>query len=184
MFKAPPGPARGSDEEQGVGSLLRSLSGVRWEELRDATGAAASGIPPLLSRTAYGDEDTARIAIDDLGDAICALRFVVGEATAPTVPFLLELAGSPHVACKAELLDLLGSIYRTDQWHSAAAATQDHKHDASYRQQTGWETASRTAVCAGRSVIEGVASSVRPEEATPARRLLQVMDDTLPFPEL
>lgn len=88
------------------------------------------------------------------------------------------------MACKAELLDLLGSIYRTDQWHSAAAATQDRKHDASYRQQTGWETASRTAVYAGRSVIEGVASSVRPEEATPARKLLQMMDDTLPFPEL
>lgn len=91
-----------------MGSVLRSASGARWGELRDATGAAAGGIPSLLSRIAYGDEDTARIAIDDLGDAICALGFVVGEATAPTVPFLLELAGSPHVACGAELLDLLG----------------------------------------------------------------------------
>ncbi|KQX56105.1 hypothetical protein ASE09_25785 [Streptomyces sp. Root66D1] len=167
-----------------MGSLLRSVSGVRWGELRDATGAAADGIPPLLSRIAYGDEDTARIAIDDLGDVICTLGFVVGEATAPTVPFLLELVGSPHVARKAELLDLLGSICRTDQWHSAAAATQGRKHDASYRQQTGWEAASRTAVYAGRSVIVGAASSVRPEEAAPARKLLQVMDDTPPFPEL
>jgi hypothetical protein len=166
-----------------VGSLLRSVSAVRWGELCDATGAAAGGIPPLLSRIAYGDEDTARIAIDELGDAVCALGFVVGEATAPTVPFLLELAGSPHVACKAEVLDLLGSICRTDQWHSAAAATQGRKHDASYRQQTGWEAASRIAVHAGRSVIERVASSVRPEEATPARKLLQVMDETPPFPE-
>ncbi|MFE3153164.1 hypothetical protein ACFXJ6_42125 [Streptomyces sp. NPDC059218] len=167
-----------------MGSLLRSVSGVRWGELRDATGAAAGGIPPLLSRIAYGDEDTARIAIDDLGDAICALGFVVGEATAPTVPFLLELIGSPHVACKAELLDLLGSICRTDQWHSAAAATQDREHDASYRQQPDWEAAARTAVYAGQPVIEGVASSVRPEEAASARKLLQVMADTLPFPEL
>jgi hypothetical protein len=166
-----------------VGSLLRSVSGVRWGELCDATGAAAGGIPPLLSRIAYGDEDTARIAIDELGDAVCALGFVVGEATAHTVPFLLELAGSPHVACKAEVLDLLGRICRTAQWHSAAAATQDRKHDASYRQQTGWEAASRTAVYAGRSVIEGVASSVRPEEAAPARKLLQVMDETPPFPK-
>lgn len=167
-----------------MGSLLRSVSGVRWGELRDATGAAAGSIPPLLSRIAYGDEDTARTAVDDLGDAICALGFVVGEATAPTVPFLLELVGSPHVACKAELLDLLGSICRTGQWHSAAAATQDRKHDASYQQQPGWEAASRTAVYAGRPVIEGVAASVRPEEATPARKLLQVMDNTPPFPEL
>ncbi|MCX5302114.1 MULTISPECIES: hypothetical protein [Streptomyces] len=167
-----------------MGSLLRNVSRVRWGELRDGTGAAAGGIPPLLSRIAHGDEDTARIAIDDLGDAICALGFVVGEATAPTVPFLLELVGSPHVACKAELLDLLGSICQTDQWHSAAAATQDRKHEAGYRQRTGWEAAARAAVYAGRSVIEGVATAVRPEEAAPARKLLQVMDDTLPFPEL
>ncbi|MGW6290948.1 hypothetical protein [Streptomyces sp. NPDC055107] len=167
-----------------MGSLLRSVSGVRWGELRDATGAAAGGIPPLLSRIAYGDEDTARIAIDDLGDAVCALGFVVGEATVPTVPFLLELAGSPQVACKAELLDLLGGIYRTDQWHFAAASTQDRKYGASYQRQTGWEAAARAAVYAGRSVIEGVASSVRPEEAMPARKLLQVVDDTPPFPEL
>ncbi|NEB99835.1 hypothetical protein [Streptomyces anulatus] len=167
-----------------MGSLLRSVSGVRWGELRDATGAAAGGIPSLLSRIAYGDEDTARIAVDELGDAICALGFVVGEATAPTVPFLLELAGSPHVARRAELLDLLGDIFRADQWHSAAAATRGRRHDASYRRQTGWETAARTAVYAGRSIVEGVASSVRPEEATPARKLLEVMDDTQPFPEL
>ncbi|MFJ7779485.1 hypothetical protein [Streptomyces yangpuensis] len=167
-----------------MGSLLRSVAGVRWGELRDATGAAAGGIPPLLSRIAYGDEDTARIAVDDLGDAICALGFVVGEATALTVPFLLELVGSPHVACKGELLDLLGSICRTDQWHSAAAATQDRKHDASYQRQPGWEAASRSAVYAGRSVVEGAAASVRPEEAAPARKLLQLMDDTPRFPEL
>ncbi|MGW9373787.1 hypothetical protein ACWGVR_27695 [Streptomyces xanthophaeus] len=166
-----------------MGSLLKGVSEVRWGELRDATGAAAGGVPPLLSRIAYGDEDTARIAIDDLGDAICALGFVVGEATAPTVPFLLELLGSPHVACKAELLDLLGSICRADQWHSAAAAAQDRNHDASYQQQPDWEAAARSAVYAGRSVIEGVASSVRPEEATPARKLLQGMDCIPPFPE-
>ncbi|WP_328792518.1 MULTISPECIES: hypothetical protein [unclassified Streptomyces] len=166
-----------------MGSLLRGVSGVRWGELHDATGAAACGIPPLLSRIAHGDQDTARIAVDDLGDAICALGFVVGEATAHTVPFLLELVGSPHVACKAELLDLLERICRTDQWHSAAAAAQGRKHEASYRQQTGWEAAARTAVYAGRSVITGVASSVRPEEATPARKLLLVMDGTPPFPE-
>lgn len=87
-----------------------------------------------------------------------------------------RLAGSPHVACKAELLDLLRCICRTDQWHSAAAAARESKHGAGYRQQPGWEA----AVHAGRSVIEGVASSVRPEEAMPARKLLQVMDDTLP----
>ncbi|MFB7949342.1 hypothetical protein ACFC6L_31005 [Kitasatospora phosalacinea] len=167
-----------------MGSLLRSVSGVRWANLRDATGDPAGGIPPLLSRIAYGDQETARTAIEELGDAVCALGFVVGEATAPAVPFLVELAGAPHVACKAELLDLLGSICRTDQWHSAAATAGSGKRDTNYRQQPGWEAAARTAVHAGRSVIEGVASSVRPEEAAAARRLLQVMDHIPPFPEL
>ncbi|MFC8585209.1 hypothetical protein ACFUGD_11755 [Streptomyces sp. NPDC057217] len=166
-----------------MGSLLRGVSRVRWGELRDATGAAADGVPPLLSRIAYGDESAARVAVDDLGDALCALGFVVGEATAPAVPFLLELAGSLHVSCKAELLDLLGSICRADQWHSAAAATRGRKNDADYRRQAGWETAARAAVHAGRPTVEGLASSVRPEEVTPARKLLRVLDGTPPFPE-
>ncbi|MFB7473555.1 hypothetical protein [Kitasatospora sp. NPDC056184] len=167
-----------------MGSLLKGVSRVRWADLRDATGAPARGIPPLLSRIAYGDEDTARTAVEELGDAVCALGFVVGEATAPTVPFLLELAGAPHVACKAEVLDLLGSICRTSQWHSAAAAAGHGERDTGYRLQPGWEAAARAAVHAGRSAIAGVASSVRPEEAAAARRLLQLMDHALPLPAL
>ncbi|MER5348840.1 hypothetical protein ABT093_00670 [Kitasatospora sp. NPDC002551] len=166
-----------------MGSPLRSVSGVRWAELRDATGAPAGGIPPLLARIAHGDEDAARLAVDELGDAVCALGFVVGEATAPAVPFLVELAATPHVSCKAELLDLLGSICQADQWHSACAADRIGRRDTSHRRQSGWEAAARRAVLAGRSVIAAVASSVRPEEATAARRLLQTMDHIPPFPE-
>lgn len=88
------------------------------------------------------------------------------------------------MTCKAELLDLLGSICQADQWHSATATAESSKRDTGYRQQPGWEAATRTAVYAGRSVIEGVASSIRPEEAAAARRLLQVMDHIPPFPEL
>ncbi|MYW17010.1 hypothetical protein GT039_15780 [Streptomyces sp. SID2955] len=167
-----------------MGSLLKRVSGINWNELRDAQQAPAGTIPPLLSRIAYADEDTARLAIDELGDTVCALGFVVGEATAPTVPFLLELAGAPHVPCKAELLDLLGSICRAEQWHSAAAAARDSKYYTSYREQPGWEAAARAAVTAGRPVIEGLAASVRPEESAPARKLLQVMDEVPPFPKL
>ncbi|MFI8085410.1 hypothetical protein ACIF6L_32055 [Kitasatospora sp. NPDC086009] len=167
-----------------MGSLLRGVNGVRWADLGDAAGASAGGIPSLLSRIAYGDEVAARTAIDELGDVICALGFVVSDATAPTVPFLVELFGAPHTACKTELLDLLGSICQSDQWHSAAVAARGDERDASYRQQLGWEDAARTAVFASRSVIEGAASSALPEEATAARRLLRVMDHSTPFPEL
>ncbi|GGR37312.1 hypothetical protein GCM10010282_32440 [Streptomyces roseolus] len=99
------------------------------------------------------------------------------------MPFLLEPVGSPRVACKAELLDLPGGICRADQWPSAAETGLDRKPDASYRRRPCWEAAARTAVYAGRSVIEGVASSVRPEEAPPARKLLQEKDCVSPFPE-
>ncbi|MES5820700.1 hypothetical protein [Streptomyces sp. RG80] len=164
-----------------MGSLLKGVSGVRWEDLRDARQLPAGDIPPLLSRIAYGGEDTARHALDELGDLVCALGFVVGEATAPTVPFLLELAGAPYVPCKAEVLDLLESVYRTEQWHSSAVAAGGPQR-TSFREQPAWEVAGREAVRAGRAVIEGLASSVRPEEAEPARKLLLTMDRTPPFP--
>ncbi|MEV6295007.1 hypothetical protein AB0M41_32285 [Streptomyces sp. NPDC051896] len=166
-----------------MGSLLKGVSGVRWGELRDARQLPAGDIPPLLSRIAYGGEDTARLAVEELGDNVCALGLVVGEATGSTVPFLLELAGAPYVPCKAELLDLLESIYRTDNWHSSAAAAGGPKR-TSFREQPAWELAAREAVHAGRLVIEGLASSVRPEEAEPARKLLLARDDAPPFPDL
>ncbi|KOG32808.1 hypothetical protein [Streptomyces resistomycificus] len=166
-----------------MGSLLKGVSGVRWGELRDARQLPAGDIPPLLSRIAYGGEDTARLGIDELGDLVCALGFVVGEATASTVPFLLELAGAPQVPCKAELLELLESIYRTEQWHSSAAAAGVPKR-TSFHEQPPWEIACRVAVRAGRPIIEGLASSVRPEETEPARKLLRTMDEVPPFPKI
>ncbi|MFI6034776.1 hypothetical protein ACIBBD_11550 [Streptomyces sp. NPDC051315] len=166
-----------------MGSLLKGVAGVRWGGLRDAQGARAGSIPPLLSRVAYGGEDTARLAIDELGDRICALGFVVGEATAPTVPFLLELVGAPHVPCKADLLDLLERICRTENWHSSAAAAGGPKRTA-FKEQPDWEATSRAAVRAGRSVVEALAESVRPEEAEAARALLRVMDEVPPFPNV
>lgn len=62
-----------------MGGLLRAFPGSGGVSCVTPRGASADGIRPLLSRIAYGDEDTARIAVDDLGDAICALGFVVGE---------------------------------------------------------------------------------------------------------
>jgi hypothetical protein len=160
--------------------VLKGVARIRWAELRDAQGASAVRIPPLLSRIAYGDADTARLAVDELGGSLCALGFVVGEATAPAVPFLLELAGTPHLPCKAELLGLLESICRARQWHAAAG---DGGLGANYRRQPGWERAARAAVYTGRPIVESLASSVRPEEAGPARSLLRAMDEAALIPE-
>ncbi|MEU2288227.1 hypothetical protein ABZ614_41095 [Streptomyces sp. NPDC013178] len=158
-----------------MGSVLKGVPGVRWGDLRGAQ-APARDIPPLLSRIAWGGEDAARLAIDDLGDCICALGFVVGEATAPTVPFLLELAEAPFVPCKPELLELLEKIYRTQTWHSSAVAADGPKRK-NFQEQPGWEVAARAAVLAGRRVIEGLAGSVQPEVADAARRLLRAIDE-------
>ncbi|MDX2707559.1 hypothetical protein PV350_32645 [Streptomyces sp. PA03-6a] len=166
-----------------MGSLLRGVSRVPWGELLDALGAPAGSVPPLLSRIAYGDAPTGRAAVDELGDVVCALGFVVGAATAPTVPFLLELIAVPHQPCTAELLDLLGKIVRAETWHSSAAAAGGLEHGP-FRHQPLWEVASRAAVFAGRPVVEAVAGSIRPEEAEAARQLLRAMDDVRPFPEL
>ncbi|MEU4094599.1 hypothetical protein [Streptomyces sp. NPDC026673] len=166
-----------------MGSLLTGVSRIRWGALRDALGAPAGSVPPLLSRIAYGDAGTGRAAVDELGDAVCALGFVVGEATAPTVPFLLELIAAPHQSCTAEVLELLERILRTDTWHASAAAAGRPEHGA-FRQQPLWEVASRAAVNAGRPVVEVVAGSIRPDEAEAARRLLRAMDEVRPFPEL
>ncbi|WP_426567806.1 hypothetical protein [Streptomyces canus] len=165
-----------------MGSLLKGVPGVRWGDLRGAQ-APARDIPPLLSRIAWGGEDVARLAIDDLGDCICALGFVVGEATAPTVPFLLELAEAPHVPCKPELLELLEKIYRTQTWHSSAVAAGGPKRK-NFQEQPGWEVAARAAVLAGRRVIEGLAGSVQPEVADAARRLLRAIDEDPGLPEV
>ncbi|WP_149827962.1 hypothetical protein [Streptomyces tailanensis] len=154
--------------------------------LRDAQGESPERIPPLLTRIAYGDEATARLAVDELGGSLCALGFVVGEATAPAVPFLLELAGAPHLPCKAELLGLLESICRARQWQTAAAAAARAGGGglgADYRRQPGWERAARAAVYTGRPIVESLASSVRPEEAGPARSLLRSMDEAALLPE-
>ncbi|WP_242441085.1 hypothetical protein [Streptomyces sp. CB02923] len=154
---------------------------MHWAELRHSQGETAASVPSLLSRIVYGGEDAARQAADDLGECVCGLGFVVGEATAPAVPFLLELAGTPHVPCKTELLELLENIGRADVWHASASTARNTKHSPSYREQLGWEAASRATVLTGRPVVERLASSVRPEEAEPARKLLRAMDEVPPF---
>ncbi|MFC8827594.1 hypothetical protein ACFT9I_19895 [Streptomyces sp. NPDC057137] len=150
-----------------MGTLLKGLSRVPWGELRDARGSAW-GVPGLLGRVAWAaDAEVARAALEEIGERVCELGFVVCEATAYTVPFLLDLAGSPdprHLACKADVLELLLAILTAQQWPSHLA------------EQVGWETASHDAVRAGRSLIEGLAASVHPDVAAAASRVLLAMD--------
>ncbi|MET9148841.1 hypothetical protein [Streptomyces sp. NPDC004042] len=99
---------------------LSALGQVPWSDIRDSTGSAV-GIPPLLRSMARGDADTARAALKELRGRICQYGFVVEQATAPTVPFLWELARTPQVTCRPQIIQLLRSIADARQWESVAA---------------------------------------------------------------
>ncbi|MFF0969154.1 hypothetical protein ACWDQO_19070 [Streptomyces sp. NPDC003703] len=99
---------------------LSALGQVPWSDIRDATGSAA-GIPPLLRSMARGDAEAARAALKELRGRICQYGFVVEQATAPTVPFLWELARTPQVTCRPQIIQLLRNIADARQWESVAA---------------------------------------------------------------
>ncbi|MFJ9738567.1 hypothetical protein [Streptomyces sp. NPDC101166] len=92
-----------------------------WPEIKDSTGSAEA-IPTLLTTVARGDADTAGPALGQLRQRICQYGFVVGQATAATVPFLWELVRLPQVTCRVEILHLLKSIAVARQWETTATA--------------------------------------------------------------
>lgn len=157
-----------------MGTVLKGLQRVRWGDLGAARGATARAIPALLAKAAWADEETASTAVDELADLILELGFVVQEATAPTVPFLIELAGAPDVAGKADVLALLLGVFNGRQW-SAAAEAASAKCAGNYAEQVGWEAASQQAVKAGQAVFKELAGSAGPQVAEVATELLRTI---------
>lgn len=157
-----------------MGTILRGLQRVPWGDLQVPRGSAKS-IPALLSKTAWSDRETASLALDDLTDLVCELGFVISEATAPTVPFLIELAGAPQVMCKVEVLELLRKIFTGRQWTAASEAFSTPR-EIHLAQQVGWERAAQEAVAAGRSVFEGMTESIDPDVADAATKLVQAIE--------
>ncbi|MFC9680450.1 hypothetical protein [Streptomyces sp. NPDC056948] len=152
-----------------MGIILKGLQRVPWGDLEVPRGSATD-IPTLLSKAAWSGRDTGGLA-----DLVCELGFVISEATAPTVPFLLELAGAPHVACKPEVLKLLLDIYSSHEWsHSAADALP--KYADNYTHQVQWEIDAHEAVLTDRQIIEGLTDSIDPDVAGAASRLLDTID--------
>ncbi|MFF5494206.1 hypothetical protein [Streptomyces aquilus] len=125
---------------------------VPWSDIEDSTGSAAA-IPYLLAAIASGDEAAARDALDRLRFRICRHGFVVGQATAVTVPFLWDLVRRPQTTCRAQILRLLRNIADARQWETTAAAypkLRRHGHHVE------WESAARRAVRGGRGAIPGL----------------------------
>ncbi|PWI20226.1 hypothetical protein DI272_00620 [Streptomyces sp. Act143] len=123
---------------------------MSWGEIEDSSGSAAA-IPFLLAAIASGDEAAAHNALDRLRHRICRHGFVVGQATAVTVPFLWDLAQRPETPCRAEILGLLRNIADARQWETTAAAYP--KLRRLHGDHIEWESAARRAVRAQRGVI-------------------------------
>ncbi|MCC6620031.1 MAG: hypothetical protein IT385_02180 [Deltaproteobacteria bacterium] len=91
-------------------NLLAGLDAIDWARLRHATGSA-DDLPPLLRRLVVGpdhERDEALIALyESLVD-----ESLVFSATAPAVPFLVDIARAPWAERRPEVLDLLGRIVR------------------------------------------------------------------------
>ncbi|MFK0160657.1 hypothetical protein ACIQVL_21805 [Streptomyces sp. NPDC090499] len=161
-----------------MGRVLKRVPQVPWGVLTDSLGPARD-IPPLLSRVAWGDEATASAAIDELGDRVCSLGFVVSEATAHVVPFLVELAGDSTVHGRAEILDLVSRIHAAREWESTARIAPG-KYADGYQEKIAWEAASRAAVLAGTGVFQSLLDDPDTGVAKAARALVAAMPVSLP----
>ncbi|MFF4275768.1 hypothetical protein [Streptomyces sp. NPDC001536] len=131
-------------------TTLHDVALVPWSDIEDVSGSAAA-IPYLLAAIASGDEAATQNALDRLRHRICRHGFVVGQATAVTVPFLWDLAQRPQTTCRAQILRLLRNIADARQWETTAAAYP--KLRRRHGDDIEWESAARRAVHAQRGVI-------------------------------
>ncbi|MFC8419987.1 hypothetical protein ACFUN7_03715 [Streptomyces sp. NPDC057236] len=157
-----------------MGRVLKRVARVPWAKLSDSQGSA-QGIPALLSTLAWGDQESASAALDELSDRVCALGFVVSEATAHVVPFLVELADDSAGRHRADILALLAGIHAARQWESTAAAATG-KDAEKYQEKVAWEAAGRSAVAAGLEVFRRLLDDPDPDVARAARDLVSVLE--------
>jgi hypothetical protein len=153
---------------------LSALGQVPWPDIRDSTGSAAA-IPVLLKSVAWGDAGTSGAALEDLRARICQFGFVVEQATAPTVPFLWELAQLPHVTCRPRIIQLLGNIAGARQWESVATVYPkllNHRENP-----VVWERRARQAVLAHRGALRTLLADQDGEIAQAATELAAALGD-------
>src|SRR5690606_23460148 len=154
-----------------MGTILKGLRRIPWGDFQVPRGSAKD-IPTLLAKVAYGDRETGEEALVYLTCLVCELDFVISEATAPTVPFLLDLAATPQVVCRAEVLELLLIIYSSHIWsRSAADAGPKYRHN--YARKVQWEKDAHQAVLAGRPVIKKLVGNPDPKVSKTAAKLLR-----------
>ena len=85
--------------------MLDNLGVPDWASLRDVRGSAVR-LPGQLRALLSPDADTAARALDELEDSIFH-QSLIFSGTVAAVPFLVELAASPEVRCRADILNVL-----------------------------------------------------------------------------
>ncbi|MFC8489818.1 hypothetical protein ACFUJU_03265 [Streptomyces sp. NPDC057235] len=159
-----------------MGRPLKDIPTVRWGEISDSKGSAVE-LPNLLSRVAWSDKENGQAALEEIADRVCELGFVVSEATHRTVPFLLELAGWESCQHRAEIIELLHSIFSSRQWSEAASGAAK-KYRPNFYHKIQWEQDSRKAVLSGRAMIESLKYSSDTQVASAAQNLVREFEQS------
>jgi hypothetical protein len=92
--------------------MLEGLEAIGWSGLTHAYGSAAD-VPGLIHSLADGSEEVRQTAVGALFSNIVHQRSVYA-ATAPAVPFLIELVEEHRIPGREHILSLLQSI--SDGW--------------------------------------------------------------------
>ncbi|MFE2911991.1 HEAT repeat domain-containing protein [Kitasatospora indigofera] len=145
-------------EQDAAPAPLVGLDEIPWANLRHAYGSAED-VPVLLRALARPGEDSEREErLDDLDAAVYHQGGAVYSAGAAAVPFLVEIACTPGLPLRAEIVELLGRFadlqnQMRDPWRSAPAAVACRAalvagHDSLVRLLDDADTEVRTAAAA------------------------------------
>jgi HEAT repeat protein len=142
---------------QGSTIVLEDLDQIAWDRLTHAYGEA-SDVPDLLRALASDDKSVRDHALHEFFGNIWH-QGTVYEATAPTVPFLIELLREPSVGGKSEILFLLQSVASGSSYidvHQKVVWYYDRQRMEEFRarrgRELGWVLAAHDAVVAGTPV--------------------------------
>jgi hypothetical protein len=131
--------------------MLEGMQSVAWNTLTHGGGSAVD-LPDLLRRVGGPSAEVRREALRRLYQTAFHRR-AVWEATAPAVPFLIELLGLPRTGDKQFLLVMLGEIGRAGPPSLADGANTPGSSKPNIpERELEWVRSTRAAVLKGREL--------------------------------
>jgi hypothetical protein len=155
--------------------MLEGLDAIDWSELTHAYGSAQD-VPGLLRDLADGSQEAISIFYGNIWH-----QGTVYEATAPTVPFLLEILADPGCACRCGILALLGQLatgssylaaHQDLEWYRNERNTDEFRGQVQREHQ--WVRDARAAVVAGTPVYLRLVEDPAPDVRATAPTVLAV----------